>query len=158
VAVPRLISPDDEAFIVATAAIRPEKLGQPFTRWSIRKLTDYLAHNRGGRRVRIDRERLRQLLHKHEITFQRTKTWKESTDPDRDAKLARIEHVTTPFRLECSRSTSSARSRSVKSYSGVMPMRARSRRAASRSAAFIAEPHWMRLRRGALEGSTPGAA
>lgn len=42
-------------------------------------------------------ERLRQLLHKHDITFQRTKTWKESTDPNRDAKLARIEHVTTHF-------------------------------------------------------------
>ena len=31
------------------------------------------------------------------MSFQRTKTWKESTDPDRDAKLARIEEVTTRF-------------------------------------------------------------
>lgn len=38
-----LISPDDEAFIVAAASTRPEKLDQPFTRWSIRKLADYLA-------------------------------------------------------------------------------------------------------------------
>ena len=45
----------------------------------------------------IGRERLRQLLRKHEITFQRTKTWKESNDPQRDAKLARIEQVTTHF-------------------------------------------------------------
>lgn len=28
-----------------------------------------------------------------EITFQRTETWKESNDPDRDAKPARIEYV-----------------------------------------------------------------
>ena len=34
---------------------------------------------------------LDQILHHHKITFQRTKTWKESTDPDREAKLARID-------------------------------------------------------------------
>ncbi|MFT7650442.1 MAG: hypothetical protein ACI8Y4_005213 [Candidatus Poriferisodalaceae bacterium] len=42
---PRQITTDDEAFIVATATTRPEKLGQPFTRWSIRKLVGYLAAN-----------------------------------------------------------------------------------------------------------------
>jgi transposase len=92
---PRLISPDDEAFIVTTATTRPEALGQPFTRWSVRKLADYLAHNHGPRRVRVGRERLRQLLRGQGLTFQRTKTWKESTDPDREVKLARIEHVMT---------------------------------------------------------------
>lgn len=35
---PRLLNPDDEDFVVATAVTRPTKLGQPFTRWSIRKL------------------------------------------------------------------------------------------------------------------------
>jgi len=95
---PRLITSDDEAFIVATATTRPEALGAPLTRWSVRKLADWLAHNRGTRRVGIGRERLRQLLHKHEITFQRTKTWKESTDAQREAKLARIEEVTAAFR------------------------------------------------------------
>jgi hypothetical protein len=47
--------------------------------------------------VKIGRERLRNLLHKHEISFQRTKTWKESTDPHRETKLARIEEVTSRF-------------------------------------------------------------
>jgi transposase len=93
---PRQISPDDEQFIVSTANTRPMKLGQPFTRWSIRKLADHLAGN-PDRTVLVGRERLRQLLRKHEITFQRTKTWKESNDPQREAKLARIEHVTTHF-------------------------------------------------------------
>ncbi len=45
----------------------------------------------------MGRERLRQLLHKHGITFQRIKTWKESNDPHREQKLARIEHVTNRF-------------------------------------------------------------
>lgn len=43
--------------------------------------------------MKIGRERLRQLLVTNDVTFQRTKTWKESNDPDRDAKLDRIEHV-----------------------------------------------------------------
>ncbi|GAA3245744.1 IS630 family transposase [Dactylosporangium siamense] len=94
---PRRISLDDEAFIVATAKTRPATLGQPFTRWSLRKLADYLAHNHGPHRVVVGRERLRELLHKHDVTFQRTKTWKESNDPNAEAKLARIEEVTNRF-------------------------------------------------------------
>jgi len=89
---PRRISAEDEEFLVATATTRPGRLGRPFTRWSLRKLVDYLADN-PCRVVRIGRERARQLLAAHEITFQRTKTWKESPDPDREAKLARIEAV-----------------------------------------------------------------
>ncbi|WP_416903502.1 IS630 family transposase [Micromonospora echinospora] len=93
---PRQISPDEEQFIVETANTRPEKLGRPFTRWSVRKLADHLSLY-ATRRVRIGRERLRQILHRHRITFQRTKTWKESTDPRREVKLARIEYVSSHF-------------------------------------------------------------
>jgi transposase len=89
---PHLLNADDEDFVVQTATTRPTKLGQPFTRWSIRKLAAYLRTGH-GRVIRIGREALRCLLARHGITFQRTKTWKESTDPDRDAKLYRIEHV-----------------------------------------------------------------
>lgn len=88
---PRLLSPDEEDFVVQTATARPTKLGQPFTRWSIRKLAAYLRHVH-GRVIRIGREALRCLLTRCGITFQRTKTWKESPDPDRDTKLDRIEH------------------------------------------------------------------
>ncbi|WP_440573896.1 hypothetical protein [Streptomyces sp. AC154] len=38
---PRLLSDDDEGFIVATATTRPPKLVQPSARWSIRKLAAY---------------------------------------------------------------------------------------------------------------------
>jgi transposase len=34
---PRMISEDDVAVIVAAARARPEKLGQPFTHWSLRE-------------------------------------------------------------------------------------------------------------------------
>ena len=97
---PRLITNDDVEFIVAAATTRPEKLGLPFTHWSLRKLAAYLAAGR-ARTVRIGRERLRQILHRHGISFQRTRTWKESADPDKDAKLDRIEHVTSTFPDRC---------------------------------------------------------
>jgi transposase len=89
---PRLLSPDDEDFVIQTATTRPRKLGQPYTRWSLRKLAAYLRKVH-GRMIRIGREALRCLLARRGVTFQRTKTWKESTDPERDAKLDRIEHV-----------------------------------------------------------------
>jgi transposase len=97
---PRLISDEDIEFIVATATTRPGKLGRPFTHWSVRKLAAYLAEN-PDRPVRIGHERLRQLLREHRVSFQRTRTWKESTDPDKDAKLGRIEEVTSRFANRC---------------------------------------------------------
>lgn len=44
---PRRLSPDDENFVIATATTRPTKLGQPFTRWSLRKLVAYLRKGQG---------------------------------------------------------------------------------------------------------------
>ena len=89
---PRQITTTDKALIVKTAKTRPTKLRLPFTHWSIRKLADHLATRR-GRKVRIGRERLRQILIAEGITFQRTKTWKESPDPLKEQKLTRIEHL-----------------------------------------------------------------
>jgi hypothetical protein len=110
---PRRITDADTAFVVQTATTRPKTLGLPFTRWSLRKLAAYLSgqmrHSEPGqtgpirpaRQVAVGRERLRQLLHAHHVTFQRTRTWKESTDPDYEAKLDRIEHVTNAFPDRC---------------------------------------------------------
>ncbi|GAA3621225.1 IS630 family transposase [Kineosporia mesophila] len=106
---PRLISDDDVRVIVATATTRPMKLGLPFTRWSIRKLAGYLKGSfikvdpamKPDRLVILERERLRQILQANGVTFQRTRTWKESPDPDFETKLNRIEHVTTKFPDRC---------------------------------------------------------
>jgi transposase len=89
---PRLLKPDDEDFVIQTATTHPAKLGQPFTRWSLRKLAAYLRKVH-GRVIHIGRETLRGLLARRGVTFQRTKTWKESPDPEREAKLDRIEEV-----------------------------------------------------------------
>jgi hypothetical protein len=67
----------------------------------VRKLAAYLRAYGHDRRVVIGRERLRLILREHHISFQRTRTWKESTDPDKDAKLDRIEYVTSHFPMRC---------------------------------------------------------
>ncbi|MGW3626717.1 IS630 family transposase [Streptomyces sp. NPDC000880] len=89
---PRMLSDDDEEFVIQTATTRPTKLGKPFTRWSIRKLADHLRRN-FARPIHIGREALRCMLQRRGVTFQRSKTWKESTDLDFDAKLDRIEYA-----------------------------------------------------------------
>jgi len=88
----RLLSPEQEEFVIGIARRRPAAVGAPFTRWSIRKLAGFLADH-PEQPVRIGRETLRVLLARRGITFQRTKTWKESPDPDKDAKLSAIEQA-----------------------------------------------------------------
>ena len=81
---PRRITDADVEVLVATAKTRPPRLGLPFTHWSIRKLTAYLDGDYGHRNpawvparpIRIGRERVRRILHEHDISFQRTRTWK----------------------------------------------------------------------------------
>ncbi len=46
---PRLLGEDDEKFVVETALTRPQKLGQPFTHWSVRKLDGYLRQDASHR-------------------------------------------------------------------------------------------------------------
>jgi hypothetical protein len=65
-----------------------------------RKLARYLAGN-PVRTVMVGRERLRQLLRRNKISFRRTRTWKESRDPEREAKLDRIEQVTSSAPDRC---------------------------------------------------------
>nr|WP_246178312.1 IS630 family transposase [Actinomadura decatromicini] len=97
---PRQITSDEEQHIVATATTRPATLGCLFTHWSIRKLVASLADNT-VQTVKIGRERLRQILRRRGISFQRTRTWRESRDPDKEAKLDRIEYVTSHFPDRC---------------------------------------------------------
>jgi transposase len=105
---PRLLSDDDVEFVVATATDRPAVHGLPFEQWSLRKLAAHLArcdhrcpHPGRTRGIAIGRERVRRLLRERGLSFQRTRTWKESNDPDKDAKLDRIEEITRRFPNRC---------------------------------------------------------
>lgn len=76
---PRFLDRDDDNSAAQTATTRPTAPGKPFTRWSIRKLADHLSMNT-ARRVRIGQAALLCLPARQGISFQRTKTWKESQD------------------------------------------------------------------------------
>jgi len=60
------------------ALSRPEDHEQPFSTWSLSKLADYLVDK--GVVEDISHERLRTMLREQGVSFQRIKTWKESTD------------------------------------------------------------------------------
>ena len=83
---PRRISTDDEQRIVAVAGARPSTLGVPYTRWSLSKLSRYLA----GQGIAVSAAHLGRILARNGISLQRTRSWKQSPDPDYAAKAARI--------------------------------------------------------------------
>jgi transposase len=83
---PRRISIDDEQRIVAVAGARPDTLGVPFTRWSLPKLSRYL----GGQGLTVSPAHLGRILARNGISLQRTRSWKQSPDPDYEVKAERI--------------------------------------------------------------------
>jgi len=85
---PRTIPQATRDRIVAIAGACPRSYGIPYTRWSLRPLRRYLL----GRRIvpAISVEGLRQVLRAAGVTWQRTRTWKTSPDPDDEAKARRV--------------------------------------------------------------------
>lgn len=81
---PSTILPEQEALIVETALSRPKDLGLPFTVWSLRKLAQYLVKKKVVKTIAI--ASLSAMLARHDVTYRRTKTWKESNDPEFVAK------------------------------------------------------------------------
>ncbi|RSM82757.1 IS630 family transposase [Kibdelosporangium aridum] len=73
--------------ICRIAQADPTGLGQPFTTWSLTKLVAYLAEHHW---LPVSTETIRQILRAAGITWQRTKTWKASQDPDFAVKMDRI--------------------------------------------------------------------
>ena len=70
------------------ALSRPLDHGLPFSTWSLAKLADFLVAE--GVVDDISHEGLRELLEKEEVSFQAVKTWKQSDDPDYEAKKNRV--------------------------------------------------------------------
>lgn len=85
---PKTIDEPTRARICAIAGCDPRILRQPFSTWSLSKLCDYLVAERLVER--ISRETLRQILLEGGVSWQATKTWKASNDPDFAAKMHRI--------------------------------------------------------------------
>lgn len=85
---PRRIDEATRERIVEVALARPRDFGVPLTRWSLRRLRDYLIKARVIGAISV--EHLRRILNEEGITHQRTRTWKESPDPDYETKKNRI--------------------------------------------------------------------
>jgi len=81
---PAKIGEEQKAEIIELALMPPGVLGLPFTSWSLSKLRQCLL--RRGTVKGISRERLRQILKEAAISHQRTRTWKESNDPQYESK------------------------------------------------------------------------
>jgi transposase len=70
------------------ALSRPTDHDLPFSTWSLAKLADFLVVE--GVVEDISHEGLRVLLREEGVSFQRLKTFKDSNDPDFEAKQARV--------------------------------------------------------------------
>lgn len=70
--------------IVEFALSPPKLLGMPFSRWSLEKLREYLMRVKIVKSISL--ETLRTILNDEGVRLQRTKTWKESNDPQFGSK------------------------------------------------------------------------
>lgn len=83
---PRRITPTQRQRVIAVAGARPDTQGVPLTRWSLDRLSAYLA----GEDLVISPVHLWRLLDRAGLSFQRTRSWKASPDPDYEARAARV--------------------------------------------------------------------
>lgn len=84
---PSKTTPAERDRIVAVARTRPDHQGVALTRWSIPKLCAHL--DKAGLAV-LSETALRHLLDGAGLSFQRTRSWKWSPDPDFCAKAERV--------------------------------------------------------------------
>ena len=89
---PRTFSDEERAGIVELAQTPPKALGLPFTTWSLTKLKQ-VAEQKGIVRS-ISIETVRAILNEADITYQHTKTWKSSNDPEFESKKNESKHST----------------------------------------------------------------
>lgn len=81
---PPVFTEEERAVIAEYALCPPRVLGQPFSRWSLEKLRRFLIERKVVRSIGL--QTLCRILEERKVHLQRTKTWKESTDPNFDSK------------------------------------------------------------------------
>ncbi len=85
---PRLIDAQTAGRICAIAKADPRIFGLPFSTWSLAKLRDHLVAVQEVTAVSV--ETLRRLLRAGGVSWQATKTWKASNDPEFVPKMRRV--------------------------------------------------------------------
>lgn len=81
---PIIIDGQQVRSLIRVALSRPEDLGLPFTQWSVSKLRAYCLKE--GLIPPITDEWVRRLLRREGVSYQHTKTWKQSPDPEFEVK------------------------------------------------------------------------
>lgn len=89
--VPRTISPMQRDAIIETVMTPPDTLGLELCVWSLRTLRRYLMA--AGIVNSISVSHLRRILRAAGLSYQRTKTFLRSTDPDFAAKKRRVDEL-----------------------------------------------------------------
>lgn len=82
---PKEVLEEHESEVVELALTPPRLLGKPFTHWTLATLREEAARRRLTPK-KLSLETVRQILKKHRVTLQRSKTWKESNDPQFEVK------------------------------------------------------------------------
>jgi len=85
---PRAIDAESAGGICAIAKADPRLFGLPFSCWSLVKLRDHLVA--AGEITRVSAETLRRVLKRGGVSWQATKTWKASNDPEFVPKMRRV--------------------------------------------------------------------
>ena len=84
---PRRFGPHARELICRVAKTAPQQAGCPFTTWSLTKLVEHLGERHW---LSVSTETVRTILREAGISWQATKTWKGSRDPEFAAKKDRI--------------------------------------------------------------------
>jgi transposase len=90
---PRKVDVPTAARVVKIALDPPQVSGVPLTRWSVRRLLLHLILSGVLEAGVLSAEGLRVLLRRSGASFQRTRTWKVSTDPNYQVKARRIRRL-----------------------------------------------------------------
>jgi transposase len=95
---PKALSEEEISVVVEIATAPPQAFGRPFNQWSLRKLRQFLLDRKLIPPVTVPT--LRSVLKERQVSFQRTRTWKRSNDPDFDAKKNGSPHSTAKRRKD----------------------------------------------------------
>lgn len=76
---PSKVTPEYEQRLLEVVRPRPRSLGQPFSTWTVQRLTDFLTRELG---IVLSKATVHRLLQRHEIVFRRPQHMVSSPDPE----------------------------------------------------------------------------
>jgi len=84
---PPMVNPAYRERLVIVVRQRPRTLGQPFSLWTLRRLSDYMAEETG---VRVSAVTVSRILAANDVVFSRPQHKVSSPDPEYEIKKRRL--------------------------------------------------------------------